>query len=97
LPRFPPIEAPSQKTLLWYEVFDGAGMFVLGYYLAPWSAVGRDPKDGAIIPLFQPRAGISPALANYGVSAVRSGGRSRRRRCRLRYVGCCVSTTAAAP
>jgi hypothetical protein len=71
LPRFPPIEAPSQKTLLWYEVFDnrrwlfgGAGIvFVLGYYLAPWSAVGRDPKGGAIIPLFQPRAGISPALA----------------------------------
>lgn len=73
LPRFPPIEAPSQKTLLWYEVFDnrrwlfgGAGIvFVLGYYLAPWSAVGRDPKGGAIIPLFQPPAGISPALANH--------------------------------
>jgi len=62
------IEAPSQKTLLWYEVFDnrrwrfgGAGsVFVLGYYLVVWSAVGRDPKGGAIIPLFQPPAGISP-------------------------------------
>ena len=67
------IEAPSQKTLLWYEVFDnrrwlfaGTGLvFVLGYYLAAWSAVGRDPKGGAIIPLFQAPTGISPALANY--------------------------------
>src|SRR6478752_1869096 len=67
------IDAPTQKTLLWYEVFDnrrwafgGAGLvLVLGYYLAAWNAVGRDPKGGAIIPLFQPPAGISPALANY--------------------------------
>jgi uncharacterized membrane protein YgcG len=67
------IDAPTQKTLLWYEVFDnrrwafgGAGLvLVLGYYLAAWRAVGRDPKGGAIIPLFQPPAGISPALANY--------------------------------
>lgn len=67
------IEAPTQNTLLWYEVFDnrrwifgGTGLvLVLGYYLAAWSAVGRDPKRGTIIPLFQPPAGISPALANY--------------------------------
>src|SRR5207244_1274225 len=56
-----------------YEVFDnrrwifgGAGLvLVLGYYLAAWSAVGRDPKRGTIIPLFQPPGGISPGLANY--------------------------------
>jgi hypothetical protein len=75
------IEAPSPKTLLWYEIFDnrrrvfaGAGLvFVLGYYLAAWNAVGRDPKGGAIIPLFRPPAGISPALANY----IREGGFGR--------------------
>ena len=67
------IDAPDQNTLLWYQIFDnrqwifgGIGLvLVLGYYLAAWNAVGRDPKGGAIIPLFQPPAGISPALANY--------------------------------
>ena len=59
--------------MLWYEIFDnrrwifgGLGLvLVLGYYFAAWNAVGRDPKRGTIIPLFQPPAGISPALANY--------------------------------
>jgi Predicted membrane protein (DUF2207) C-terminal domain/Predicted membrane protein (DUF2207) N-terminal domain len=67
------VEAPTQNTLLWYEIFDnrrwifcGFGLvLVLAYYLAAWNAVGRDPKRGIIIPLFQPPAGISPALANY--------------------------------
>ena len=67
------INSPSPKALLWYEVFDnrrwvfgGTGLvLVLGYYFAAWRAVGRDPKGGAIIPLFQPPMGISPALANY--------------------------------
>jgi hypothetical protein len=67
------IDPPSPNTLLWYQVFDnrrwlfgGAGLvLVFGYYLAAWSAVGRDPRGGAIIPLFKPPAGISPALANY--------------------------------
>ena len=38
---------------------------MLGYYFAAWSAVGRDPRPGTIIPLFHPPPGISPALANY--------------------------------
>jgi uncharacterized membrane protein YgcG len=67
------IEPPTQNTVLWYEIFDNrrwifAGLgfvLVLGYYLAAWDAVGRDPRRGTIIPLFQPPAGISPALANY--------------------------------
>ena len=67
------IDAPSQNTLLWYQIFDnrqwifgGIGLvLVFGYYLAAWNAVGRDPRGGAIIPLFQPPVGISPALANY--------------------------------
>src|SRR5262249_19915024 len=67
------VDPPSQNDLLWYEIFDnrrwifaGIGLvLVLTYYLAAWNAVGRDPKGGTIIPLFQPPAGISPALANY--------------------------------
>ena len=67
------VEPPSANTLLWYQfldnrrwIFAGAGFIVvLIYYLAAWSAVGRDPKGGTIIPLFHPPAGISPALANY--------------------------------
>jgi hypothetical protein len=67
------IAPPSANALLWYEISDnrrwifGALGFVVvfGFYLAAWGAVGRDPKGGAIIPLFQPPAGISPALANY--------------------------------
>jgi hypothetical protein len=67
------VAAPSQSRLLWYALFDnrrwiiGAVGFVLvfGYYLAAWSAVGRDPKGGVVIPLFHPPPGVSPALANY--------------------------------
>ncbi|HTQ82989.1 MAG TPA: DUF2207 domain-containing protein [Pseudolabrys sp.] len=67
------VEPPSANTLLWYELFDnrqwifgGIGLaVVLVYYLAAWSAVGRDPKSGTVIPLFHPPPGISPALANY--------------------------------
>jgi len=67
------VDPPSQNDILWYEVFDnrrwifaGIGLIlVLTYYAAAWNAVGRDPRGGTIIPLFQPPAGISPALANY--------------------------------
>ncbi|MCL2829465.1 MAG: DUF2207 domain-containing protein [Betaproteobacteria bacterium] len=38
---------------------------VLIYFYAAWNAVGRDPKPGAIIPLFHPPKDISPSLANY--------------------------------
>ncbi len=38
---------------------------VLGYYVAAWNAVGRDPKAGTIIPLFHAPEGVSPALAGY--------------------------------
>ena len=67
------VEPPSANTLLWYELFDnrqwiigGIGLvLVFVYYVAAWSAVGRDPRAGTIIPLFHPPQGISPALANY--------------------------------
>ncbi len=38
---------------------------VLLYNLFAWSAVGRDPKRGTIIPLFHPPKGFSPGLAEY--------------------------------
>jgi Predicted membrane protein (DUF2207) len=67
------VDPPSASTLLWYEFFDyrqwiigGIGFLViLIYYFAAWEAFGRDPAGGAIIPLFHPPDGISPALANY--------------------------------
>ena len=42
-----------------------AVLLVLLYNLFAWSAVGRDPKKGTIIPLFHPPKGLSPALAHY--------------------------------
>jgi predicted membrane protein DUF2207 len=67
------VNPPSASQLLWYRLYDnrawifaGIGLFVvLGYYFATWEAVGRDPKGGAVIPLFRPPPNISPALANY--------------------------------
>ena len=67
------VEPPSAKTLFWYRfldnrrwIFGGVGFVVLLiYYVVTWSAVGRDPEGGPIIPLFHPPPGISPALANY--------------------------------
>jgi uncharacterized membrane protein YgcG len=67
------VEPPSERTQLWYAfldnrrwIFAAIGFVVLlGYYLVAWTAVGRDPRPGTIIPLFHPPPGISPALANY--------------------------------
>lgn len=67
------VEPPGPVAEFWNSVwenrrwiFAGAGfVLVFGYYLAAWSAVGRDPRRGVIIPLFHPPQGISPALANY--------------------------------
>jgi predicted membrane protein DUF2207 len=67
------VNPPSESQLLWYRLKDNRAWFfagigllvVLGYYFVAWEAVGRDPKGGAVIPLFHPPKGISPALANY--------------------------------
>lgn len=67
------VEPPSAAAEFWYTLRDnrhwiigalGFGL-VFAYYLAAWSAVGRDPRRGIVIPLFHPPEGISPALANY--------------------------------
>src|SRR5690606_31785000 len=67
------VDVPSRADELRYAfmdnrrwIFGGVGfLLVLGYYLAAWRAVGRDPRGGVIFPLFHPPKGISPALANY--------------------------------
>jgi len=67
------VDPPSESQLLWYRlkdnrawIFAGLGLLVvLAYYFIAWEMVGRDPKGGAIIPLFHPPPNISPALANY--------------------------------
>lgn len=47
-------------------VFPGlAVLLVLGYNLFAWTAVGRDPEKGTIIPLFHPPKGFSPALTHF--------------------------------
>ena len=66
------VEPLSAQAEFWYSILDnrhwiftGIGfVLVLVYYVAAWRAVGRDPKGGAIIPLFHPPDGVSPALAN---------------------------------
>ena len=44
-----------------------AGGLVLSwlYFLGAWFKVGRDPKKGPIVPLFQPPEGVSPAGARF--------------------------------
>lgn len=40
-------------------------LIVFGYYSFIWFRHGRDPQAGAIIPLFEPPAGFSPAAMRY--------------------------------
>ena len=40
-------------------------LVLLLYYLIAWSAVGRDPAPGVIMPLYQPPQGLSPAAMRY--------------------------------
>lgn len=42
-----------------------AFVVVLAYYLIVWYRVGRDPEAGAIVPLFEPPKGMSPAASRY--------------------------------
>ena len=40
-------------------------LLLLIYYALVWSAVGRDPKRGVIMPLYEPPASLSPAAMRY--------------------------------
>lgn len=63
------VRAPSAATLwrerLWANkgvVLGVAGLLlVFFYYLSVWAAYGKDPERGAIVPLFEPPEGLSPA------------------------------------
>jgi uncharacterized membrane protein YgcG len=47
-------------------LFAAAGlMLLLLYYFMVWSAVGRDPAPGVIMPLYEPPANLSPAAMRY--------------------------------
>jgi hypothetical protein len=67
------LAAPSDtQAVIWWlsdhrnVVLPGIAVFlVLLYNLFAWSAVGRDPAKGTIIPLFHPPEGFSPPLVHY--------------------------------
>jgi len=48
------------------EILGLSGMvLVLLYYLVVWAKVGRDPKHGTIMPLYEPPDGMSPAAVRF--------------------------------
>jgi len=63
--------ASSQETSWWLRdhlaiLISGGGLLaVLVYYLRAWSAVGRDPAKGVVVPRWDAPEGLSPALVNY--------------------------------
>ena len=67
------VTPPSSGTKTWWFINDNAptilaafGLVVLViFYLVAWVRVGRDPAKGAIIPLYEPPKGISPAAARF--------------------------------
>ena len=61
-----------EQKLSWFvadnlAVVVGLGGFalILLYYFAVWSMVGRDPRRGSIVPLYEPPDNISPAAMRY--------------------------------
>ncbi|KQO78836.1 DUF2207 domain-containing protein [Rhizobium sp. Leaf262] len=67
------IDAPSaaQERSWWWQDHLGSVLGVSGfilillYYYRAWSAVGRDPAKGIIVPRWDAPEGLSPALVNY--------------------------------
>jgi len=65
-------EPTRQQRVRWF-VHDNRALIVglaglgvvLLYYFVVWSAVGRDPQPGTIMPLYEPPANISPAGMRY--------------------------------
>ncbi|MHA1538437.1 MAG: DUF2207 domain-containing protein [Alphaproteobacteria bacterium] len=67
------VPAPSGGQRLGYFMSDNLSLItalfglavLLLYYAVAWVIVGRDPAKGAIIPLYEPPHGFSPAAARY--------------------------------
>ncbi|MEW5914318.1 MAG: DUF2207 domain-containing protein [Thermodesulfobacteriota bacterium] len=62
---------PPAKDGRWLPAGSGSYVGLAGlaalllYYLLAWLRVGRDPQKGAIIPIFTPPAGLSPAAVRF--------------------------------
>ncbi len=54
----PPTMLETHQDTVWGV---GALGLLLAYYLFAWNRVGRDPRGGAVVPLFEPPEGISAA------------------------------------
>lgn len=55
----------------------GAGLAAaLAYFIVAWYRVGRDPKRGVIVPIYEPPRAMSPALMRYLVTRRRVDDRS---------------------
>lgn len=67
------IREPSLREKTAYFVRDNKviivgfiGLLILfGYYMLVWNKVGRDPRKGTIIPLYEPPENLSPAAVRY--------------------------------
>lgn len=67
------IQPPTAQQKLAYFLHDnndaaigasGLGVIFL-YYVIVWAAVGRDPKGGTVVTLYEPPSGFSPAAIRY--------------------------------
>ena len=65
----PPSRAQKVKWFLQDNLATGVGLtglvIVFTYYLIVWVKVGRDPKAGTIVPLYDPPDNMSPASMRY--------------------------------
>lgn len=67
------VQPPSVAASLWYFFRDnlnaviaiGGWLLVVAYFYGAWYRVGRDPRRGVIIPLYEPPADFSPAAVRY--------------------------------
>jgi uncharacterized membrane protein YgcG len=67
------VTAPTDRQRLAWFLGDNAGvlallaglLLVLSYYTVQWSRVGRDPRPGTIIPLYEPPAEHTPGALRY--------------------------------
>lgn len=67
------VREPTQADKMKYRIADNSHtviiligfLTVLAYYLWAWNKVGRDPKKGTVIPLFEAPDGLSPGAVRY--------------------------------